>query len=155
MAGDALAKEYDKLAQKYGLPAYAQLEPEFDLGAIPKGAPYVLKEVSKRLFERLDTFRKTLETLIHPELVLDMLEAESLTDLERASAAELLRTLMALDRSLLIAELDNTNDAYARWIADAAQKWHVMKATLRALLERIEMSWKSSRKIKEKLHYLG
>jgi hypothetical protein len=62
---------------------------------------------------------------------------------------------MQADRMLLAAELENTEQAYADFIAAAAPEWTSLKRDLAPLVKKLQQSWDVRKKASLRLHYLG
>lgn len=146
---------YEKVQKAHRLPPYEELDAEFDLDGIPETTCKPLREVAKRVFERTDAFRKILEPVLNPETVLDMQETQALSDQERQRTTDILTQLMQIDRALLLAELENTEDAYAAFARDAIASWKGIKPDLKKLVQAMHATWGKRRDVREMLHYLG
>jgi hypothetical protein len=155
MAAPDLLKSYDTLRAAYALPSFSELNSEFDIDTIAPDTKHLAKEVAKKIFERTDSFRKILEAALQPESVLEMQEAEQLAENEHIRISATLRALMRIDRHLLLAELENTDAAYARFILAAAASWPALKADIRPLVEQLYNAWGTPRRGSKTLSYLG
>jgi hypothetical protein len=143
------------LALKYKLPNYDSLNADFDIDTIDQPSKHLIKEIAKKIFERIDMFKKILETTIQPEAVLSMQEAEYLTGADHEAIGDILRRFMILDRALLIAELDNKDELFVAFINDAAIEWPKIKAELLPIIKRMHHGWSVKHTIKQLHHYMG
>jgi hypothetical protein len=147
---------YAKLEKQHKLPSFAVLNEDFDVDTIDAGAKHPLKEVAKKIFERIELFKKILETSLQPDVsLLSMQEAEYLTETDHEIIADILRRLMKLDRTLLVAELENKDELYTGFVKDAAAEWPKVKKELNPVLQRMLEGWSTKHKIKQFHHYLG
>lgn len=136
-------------------PLPAEFEREFDLDLVPKDSTRPLRDTAKRVFERVDAFRKVLETALNPDSMLEMQESERLTEKERALIIELLAKIMRIDRAMLLAELENDESSYDSFLHEMWPVWQSLKKDLRIIITRLHASWDARKDVREQLHYLG
>lgn len=146
---------YEGISSRFTLPAYGQLNQEFDLDGIELGKRRVLKEVAKAMFERVNSFRIILESVVQPERVSEMQETEFLNEQERIAVADMLRHFMQLDRMMLSTELDNGDIAYAQFIMECWTQWQKLKPQTQIIIHRLEEGWKKPYSIRSSPQYLG
>ena len=147
---------YAEIEKKHKLPSYDSLNKDFDIDVIDTQSKHLIKEVAKKLFERIELFKKILETSLQPDVsLLSMQEAEYLNDVDHEVIADVLRRLMKLDRTLLAAELENDENLYAGFIRDAAIEWPKMKKELGPVIQHMLAGWSTKHKIKQFHHYMG
>jgi hypothetical protein len=150
-----LMERYEELQRKHDLPSYALMLVEFDIDTIPNDTTHLVREVTKKIFDRTDSFRKILEALLQPDGITDMFEADALGALGHEEISAILRELMRLDRQLLAAELDNGEEAYARFIRDGYTRWLMLKPRIAKIIEKLEISWTQAIRAKRDLNYFG
>lgn len=156
MAKTDLKTSYAALAKKHGLPPFDDLNRDFDIDVIDAGTKHLAKEVAKKVFERIELFKKILETALQPDVsLLSMQEAEYLTENDQEIIADVLRRLMKLDRMLLIGELENDDALYAGFIKDSSAEWPRIKKELGPIFNRMLAGWSTKHKIKQFHHYVG
>jgi hypothetical protein len=148
---------YDQAAKAYQLPDFAAIAIEFDLDLIEPDTKRLLRDVTKKMFDRIDAFRKVLETLLQPDMsVISMQEAERLEHTDTDRVGEILRRLMLLDRQLLLAELYNTDEAYAQFITLCASEWPSIKQEMTPILTKLAKGWSIKQPVKPRhTQYLG
>jgi hypothetical protein len=147
---------YADLEKEFKLPKFEALNDDFDIDTIDTSAKHPVKEIAKKMFERVELFKKILETTLQPDVsILSMQEAESLGEKDHETLADVLRRLMRLDRTLLIAELENSDELYVGFIKDTAKEWSAIKTDLRPIFQRMHSSWSTKRTTKQLHHYLG
>jgi hypothetical protein len=147
---------YGELQKRHKLPEFDALNADFDIDTIDPESKHLLKELTKKIFERIEVFKKILETALQPDVsILNMQEAEFLTDADHEIVADIVRRLMRLDRTLLIAELENSEELYAEFVAEAAKEWPKVKKELGPVFRHMQLGWSTRQKIKQFQHYLG
>jgi hypothetical protein len=147
---------YAQLEKQFKLPGFDALNADFDIDTIDTESKHLLKEVTKKIFERIEVFKKILETILQPDVsILSMQETEFLTDQDHEIVADIARRLMRLDRTLLIAELANSDVLYAEFINDAAKEWLKVKKELAPVFQHMQLGWSTRQKIKQFQQYLG
>jgi hypothetical protein len=148
---------YAPVAKQHKLPSFDTLNADFDIDTLDIHTKHVLKEVAKKIFERIEVFKKTLEVILQPDVsVISMMESEFLSDRDHDAVSDLLRRLMQLDRTLLVAEVENSEKLYATFIIEAAKEWQIMKKELLPIAQRLQQGWSTRQKIKQRQHhYVG
>ena len=61
-----LRKEYSKLAKKYGLPPFKQLDNDFEISRI-EDARFLLREIRRKIREKIHAYRNLIGQIIEPE----------------------------------------------------------------------------------------
>jgi hypothetical protein len=151
-----LKELYAEIEKAHKLPPFDSLNKDFDIDVIDAQSKHLIKEVAKKLFERIELFKKILETSLQPDVsLLSMQEAEYLSETDHEVIADVLRRLMKLDRTLLVAELENDENLYAGFIKDAAEEWSKMKKELSPVIQHMLAGWSTKHKIKQFHHYMG
>jgi hypothetical protein len=151
-----IAAIYLELQKKHKLPSFEQLNSDFDIDTVDPTSKHMLKELTKKIFERVEVFKKILETALQPDVsILNMQESEFLTESDHELVADILRRLMRLDRTLLIAELENSEELYAEFINEAFKEWPKVKKELGPVFRHMQLGWSTKQKIKQFQHYLG
>jgi hypothetical protein len=151
---------YTALAKQHKLPSYEELNKQFDIDTIDPESKHLEKEVAKKIFERIELFKKILESAMQPDVsILSMQESEYLTESDHETIADILRRLMLLDRTLLIAELQNDEALYADFIHQAAAEWPRIKKELAPIIGHMQQGWSTKHPLKQVHnhihHYLG
>jgi NhaP-type Na+/H+ and K+/H+ antiporter len=146
---------YQQCARQHALPSFDTLNTSFDIDTIDT-SKHVLKEIAKRIFDRIDLFKKVLEGVLQPDTsLLTMQEAERLTEQDHEMVMKVVRTLMHLDRMLLEAELLNNDAKYAAFIAEASKEWPQVRRNLAPVITRMQAGWNTKQQQERTHHYLG
>lgn len=149
-------EQYKILAQDFDLPKYKEMSDEYEIDTIDAETKHIVREVAKKVFERIDNFKKILETLMHGDAgLIAMQEAEFFSEEEHEQIMSLTRKLMRLDRALLVAELENTDAAYAGFIKEAYSAWPQLKKELAPIAKKMHDGWQRPDTKKRKHNYLG
>jgi hypothetical protein len=147
---------YIPLEKQHKLPSFDTLNTDFDIDTIDVECKHLLKEITKKIFERIEIFKKILETILQPDVsILCMQEAEFLTDQDHEMMADLARRLMRLDRTLLLAEIENDDQLYAEFVNEAVKEWPRVKKDLKPIIQHMQLGWSTQQKIKQFQQYLG
>ena len=134
---------YAELGKQHKLPTFDVLNADFDIDTIDPEAKHLLKEITKKIFERIEIFKKILETILQPDVsILSMQESEFLTDQDH-------------DRTLLIGELENSDTLFTEFINEAVAEWPQVKKDLMPVIQHMQLGWATHKKIKQFQHYLG
>ncbi|MCF7865919.1 hypothetical protein K9L67_02580 [Candidatus Woesearchaeota archaeon] len=150
-----MKEEYKKLQVKYGLPSYEELAKYFLIEGIDE-EDNILKEVSKKMFNKVDFLADIVESLIQPDSSIStMHEASNLSKETRANLKVYYRKLMSMNRTLLISNLEFEENDSAEKIKSVFADWLLIKDELIALLREIKETWSRDYEIKEDRGYFG
>jgi len=148
-------ERYVKLQKKYGLPSYDDMVRDFDIDLIGKDEN-VMREVQKKMFDKIDFFARTLEALVQPDSTYaNMKEASSLNVSEQQLAKRLFAELMHIARAFTINSLEYNEEEFARFISSLNDKWQKIKPELKVILVSLKEAWKKQKDIEEDKGYFG
>lgn len=149
------AMTYLQLKKKYNLPTWNSLDGEFELHTL-EGEHQLLRNVCKKIVEKLEFYGKLFEDLIQPESNLAALhEASMFTDTEKSEVFEIYRRLLFLHRSYVLAELTISDADYARFVKLIDKEWPPLKKRMMGILKRQVALWESAQTRKNHLSYFG
>ena len=145
-------KEY---YEKNKLPDFNRYNPEFGFEQIEEGN--FAKEISERILEKIEKYRKILEEFINTDgsSLSVLIELKAVDENDRDEINSLFKELIVIERGFLITELQNSESAYLAFIRDTLKKWDNKKPKLLGIIQKLRDSWKSNINIKENLGYLG
>ena len=150
-----IREAYGIAAKRLDLPAFDDLDNEFEISNITN-TRFILREVRRRICEKIEHFTKILEELIQPDTTLSNLhEVKDMTEEQKKRAYDLYRNLMGQYRQALLIGVDNNDDETAAFIRDFLVRWQATKKELRGILTMMRDSWKESRNTGETLEYFG
>jgi hypothetical protein len=150
---DAL-KKYELLRKKYKLPAYPELQKEFEVGELE--GDFTLRYIRKDIFDFLDVYVGTIEETIHPDSSLSSLyEYKMFNDEQKERLFGVYRKLMKLLRQALATSLVNSEAEDARFIRASLAQWRDIRKALLPLAEQLRDSWEKDTSPHEDLGYLG
>jgi hypothetical protein len=136
-----IEKSYAKLATKHKLPKFDAIDKIFEIGSIDK-EDYLLKEIRRRMADKIDHYIEMLEGVINPETTLSGLhECKFFNDDEKTELFELYRKLMAHIRQCDILNLDSSDEDEAAFIRDLFKDWSNLESQLRAVIIKLKKAW--------------
>lgn len=148
---------YEKARKDHSvLPQYDELNHEFELFVIDH-PDFILRQVKRRMAEKLDTFASLLESLISPDpgSLTQMYECRVFTDAERKLMVELYRHIMSSYRLLLETDLFADDKTDAETIRKVFDMWSADKKQLLPFVKKVRDSWQKHVEPREFLEYLG
>jgi len=146
---------YRIFAKKYKLPNYKELNFEFEISSI-EDSDFLLRDIRKKIIEKIESFIKLFEDIIHPETSLSsMYECKILDDKTKDEIIKLYKELMLLKRKSDLISINNNEKELADFINYSFEKWKSIKPKLLKILNLLLLAWKKDIDVKEDLFYLG
>ena len=122
------------------LPGYELMDQEFDISEIETEKPRI-KDVSRKLIERIDQYCRLTEEIIHPESnIAAMHEAEIIGDMDKTKVMELFQKLMYYKRMGIEIDLKHDEDK-TEFINQFVKEWPGIKHELIKILTKLKNSW--------------
>ncbi|MBW2966112.1 hypothetical protein KY342_03340 [Candidatus Woesearchaeota archaeon] len=150
-----IKEEYNKLKEKYNLPEFSDVDNEFEISII-EHEEFLLREIRRKITEKMEDYIKVLERILQPETVLsEMYECKIFTDEEKDVFFKLFRRLMFFDRLSVETSIDENDKKSAEFINDFWKDWGNIKKELSDFIKKLKEGWLKETKIKEELGYLG
>ncbi|MBU1030449.1 MAG: hypothetical protein ABIC91_03770 [Nanoarchaeota archaeon] len=147
--------EYKKIATKYALPSLLELDKEFHIGNIDNQT-FILREIVKKLIEKIESYGKLLEELINPEGSLTSMHEANFFDEEDKKLAMInYKKLLFYHRLELELDLYYEEEKFASFIKTFYEEWQKMKKDLVKIISKMKESWKKDLKNKVELGYFG
>jgi HPt (histidine-containing phosphotransfer) domain-containing protein len=147
--------KYRQLQRKYRLPSFEQLDKEFEISCIEQER-FLLREIRKKLDEKIDDICKTLEEVLQPDTNLSgIYESRVFSDEEKKRVFDLYRRLMRLHRQgfELLVKSDDKSDA--DFVRSVSAEWEKLKKELSQVARKLQESWEKEMEENEKLGYFG
>ena len=151
-----LEEEYDKLKQKYDLPAFKELTEDFDIEKIQdKESSFLLREIRRTINEKLAAYISLLETLINPTtppmFVFSILRNISAEDKE--TIKEVYKTLSKTQIEIMKLDTIYNEKAEVKFINETFSAWQNIKQTIYKLVEDFESSFEESDDSKKRSYF--
>jgi hypothetical protein len=149
-------KEYLKMQKKYSLPAWKDVDHVFEVSHLDKST-HILRDIRRRVTEKMDHYVKILEGIINPETTISGLhECKYFNDDEKKQLFDLYRKLMAHMRQadMLTVLLDDKEEAV--YINSLYKEWPSLQKELKAMLGKLKKCWVEEEvSDQEKIGYFG
>ncbi len=150
-----IKEEYEKLRKKYKLPEFKEIDNEFEITII-EHEEFLLREIRRKITEKIELYTKVLDRLLQPETVLsDMYECKIFSDEEKDALFKLFKRLMFFDRFSIETSIDENDKKSAEFINNIWKEWDKIKKELSSFIKKLKEGWLKETKIKEELRYLG
>ncbi len=150
-----LQKDYEDLKQQYQLPAFTELDEEFEIKCIEE-YDNLLREIRNVVAEPLQLVLDVLDPILHPEASMaSMIEASIFNDAEKNELFSLYKKLMYLKRRAITLKIMNDDAADAEFIKEVNSQMREIKRDLHPFLVKLEESWTKDHEVDEKLGYYG
>ena len=151
-----LEKEYENLKKKYNLPDFKKLNREFDLEEIEHDG-FLLRRIRTRLYDKVCSFIKILESLLYPNGsdMASLHESKFFTEKDMNNVSSLFKKLMLIDRYYLLVDLEEDEYKDSEFINTVYEDWLILKKDLIKYLEIMKESWKGEDKMPTEKDYFG
>jgi hypothetical protein len=132
------------LAKRYSLPSEDVLGSYFEVGPLGKEHD-PLREIIKKIAERLDMLSQNLEGIIQPEHLAGLMEVDVMPEAQKNAALELYKTLLFLFREAQIQLIAHDSESSARYIREVCAQWPTIQARAIEIFSAARDTWKSKR----------
>jgi hypothetical protein len=147
--------KYEELKKKYDLPKLEELEKNFDVDLIDEDS-VILKEILKKMFDKIDFYTRTMESLLQPDSGLGyMKEASGLNPSEQMLVNKLYVEGMYMLRQFTEFGVEYDEKEAANFIKERFSEWLAMKPELKLILLKIKEVWRKEHKIETDKGYFG
>lgn len=154
---EKLKKDYVKLAEKYKLPRYQQLNEEFDIEKVQElETDTLLREIRKVIMDKVIAYLRFIELLLNPSNA-PMFFFALLKGLESADKKILEDTYSKLGKmEVEVVDVDNdySEKSEAEFIKKIYKEWQEIKENMREVSKALKKGWEKKSEKKEK-SYLG
>lgn len=145
---------YKEIAKKYNLPSYEALDKEFDFSGMEE-TPFVLREIRKKILEKLNYIKEILEDTLQPEASLSaIIECKYFTDKQKEKLYSTYRQIMQIMRHGLMVVALEDEEKDAQFIKETYKEWQTLKKEIADLAKVLQTCWIQEEK-EEKDKYLG
>ena len=152
---EKLKIEYDKLKQKYKLPAFDELNNEFEIYDIKTNA-FIIREIVRRIIRRAEDFLILLNPILNPNpnSLHSMVETKIFEKQDLEPMFDFYKKLFQLAHKGITASLES-EAAEAAWINDAWKAWPDIKKKIAGYSKKITEGWGKVEKEVFSDKYLG
>ncbi|MBS3127784.1 hypothetical protein J4410_01450 [Candidatus Woesearchaeota archaeon] len=153
----SIQKLYDEYRKKYALPSFQELDHECELSTIEVKEPFFLRQVARKVEERLSFFHDIFSEVLNPDVasVASLHESRFFTDEEKTEFFIFFQKLMVAQRSLLEADTLLDDKMYAETILFVWKNYPEFKKGTLSILKRMKEIWETNLDPKEQLGYFG
>lgn len=150
-----IQQKYDELKKKHALPAFNELNNEFELSAI-ENKDFLLRETRRKIDERIEFFVKILNSILQPEAnMAELHEGRDFSDSDKEDVFALYKELMVLHDTAVITGISCDESQDARFISETFKSWPSLKKKMIEIIKKMKDSWKTDVSVGKELGYLG
>lgn len=153
---EKIKKDYEKLKSKYNLPAFTQLNDEFEIDRVSeRETENLLREVRKAMAEKIVAFLRFFETMLNPSnapfFIFSIIK--NLSNSDKKIIEEVYEALCDFEISALELDVDYSEKKEAEFIKQGMKKWKEVKPKMIELCGEIKRAWKTSSEKHEKGYF--
>ncbi len=154
---DELKKNYEKLAKKYSLPSFDELNKDFYIERVSDiETDYVLREIRKFISDRYSNYMRFIEAILNPVnapmFVYSIIKIISMED--KKILEGIYNKFMQIELMLIELDIQNTEAKEAEFIIKSYKEWQDFKKSMAIVFEAIKNN-KSVKPEKNNGNYLG
>lgn len=150
-----LKKDYEKLAKKYSLPPFKNLNDDFEIGKVDKDVGALLRAVRKVMMEKIVNSMSFIEMLLNPvqapRMYQNYIKSMSVDDRKRID--KIYGALAGVSILSLERELDYSEKSEAEVIKQVYKIWNSLKKDFAKILHNLKNPPKNS--VKKERSYFG
>lgn len=153
---EKIKKEYEKLKGKYNLPAFSQLNDEFEIDrAAERETENLLREIRKAMAEKIVAFLRFFETILNPSNAPFFMFSiiKNLAASDKKIIEEVYEALCDFEISALELDVDYSEKKEAEFIKQGVKKWKEVKPKMLELCGAIKQAWHVSSEKREKGYF--
>ncbi len=152
---ESFEKNYEPVRKKYSLPAFEELDREFDIHCI-EDSTFILRELRHKIADYADGLCIMLEEVLQPDTkVSNLYESRIFTEADKESIFLIFKKLMTLRRKAALLSLRNIEKEDAQFVIDSYVEWLNLKKKLEPVFQKLVDAWQTDSDIKEHLSYFG
>lgn len=155
--GKSAEELYLSCKQKYGLPNYDELNFEFEICTIEADEQFFLRNVIKKINERLNFFQNIFAEVLNPDMgsLSTFHESKFFDDLTKEKLFRTFHSIMLSQRKLLQAEVCLTDECCSKIIKEVWQDYFLLKKQTQNLAKELRETWEKEIDPKGELGYFG
>lgn len=148
--------EYEKLAKKYKLPSYDEVNSELEISDI-ESEDFLLRHIRKKVADRVEAMASVIGSILQPsaDSLADMHECRFFDDKDKGTLVDIYKKLMIFDRAAIEADIRQEEPADAALIAEFFKELAGIKKDILPFMEKMKTCWKKETEIEENLEYFG
>jgi hypothetical protein len=138
---EKLKAEYDKLKQKYKLPAFDELNNEFEIYDIKTNA-FIIREISRRIIRKAEDFLSMLNPILNPNpnSLHSIIETKIFEKQDLEPMFDFYRKLFQLAHKGITASFES-EAVEAAWINEVWKAWPEIKKLAHSYSKKITEGW--------------
>jgi hypothetical protein len=149
-------KKYEELQKKYKLPSYNEMDNEFEIACIEDSEKFLLRNIRRKIAEKLEAYNKVIEAILMPESNLTSLyEYQIFSDEEKRKLYLFYKKFMYFDRMSIETSVDEDDKKTSEFINEFWKEWPAMKKKISEIVRNLKDGWTKEIKLKEEKSYLG
>src|SRR3989344_9141948 len=147
----SVQEQYATYRKKFKtLPSFDVLDREFEISTIENHPKFLLREIRKKITERIDFFAKLLEELLQPDATIaNLRESRDFTEKEKKQIFELYKKFMIVMRSSVEYALTGTDKDNVEFIVEVMKSWEKAKTQTLQIVRKMKASWAVDTKFEE------
>ena len=151
-----IEKEYSKLASKYGLPKFGELDQEFEINEL-ESTSFILRNILRKAAEKIEFYTDLINDLLQPDAasLSSMHETRFFMDGEKSSMYSLYKKMMKYHRNIIEIMLRSDEKQEAEFLNSFHKEWSGIKKELLGYLGKMKESWDKETSIEQDLGYFG
>ena len=151
-----IKEEYENLSKKYKIPKFEILNEDFELEFI-KEKPFLLKQVRRKMNEKVIFFCRIVESLLYPnpQNIINVNELNSFSNDKKSELEKIYKELMYFERSSLFLDVLPEDKKEVEYINNFFNSGNRIKKHVEETVKTMQESWKNDIKETEKNDYFG
>ncbi|MBD3248489.1 hypothetical protein GF336_00400 [Candidatus Woesearchaeota archaeon] len=148
-------ERYEGLRKEHNLPKFEEMNKDFEIIDTEESF-FILREIRRKIVERIQLYSKVLESILHPETGLsDLYECKLFTEEEKDRIYTLYKNMMVLEKGSLETSIDETDKKTSEYINLVFKEWDGIKKELFWITKKLKKGWEKEEILKEDVGYLG
>jgi hypothetical protein len=154
---DRIKADYKSLSKKYGLPGWTELEENFDISkALIDGGELILKDVRRKINEKIMAYIHIFETFINPQTapMFVLISIKTLDEKKWEKVKGVYKELTRIQFKQILADTDYSEHGEAELIREMYTIWEKEKKVIKEVIEGMDREYGADSPI-SKTNYFG
>ncbi|HLC67204.1 MAG TPA: hypothetical protein VJK52_06210 [Candidatus Nanoarchaeia archaeon] len=151
-----IKESYEKIRKRHrALPSFEKLDEEFELRSAEE-THFPLREIRKRMMERLDGYAQYVHELLQPEpTVPNLRESQYFLRKEKEEMYEFYKRLMIAYRSGMEVSILAGEQEHIHYIMEIWRDWAKVKQQMLDILKKAKAAWLKDTEVDVDVSYFG
>src|SRR3990167_621299 len=152
---EIIREEYEKLAKKYSLPSFKELDEDFEISKAEFSGTTILRDMRKLIIAKFASMMNFAELLLNPSngSMFHMFLTRGISSEDKEILSKIFGEIGEIEIDSFALELNYGEKNEAEFIKKSFSQWQEMKPEFEQIFNSLKINWKKSSIKKEKSYF--